>query len=64
MEDEDRSVQLNEEEKLGDDIEVRTFSALMCIRNVGKIQIYEAPININALDFYCFGGTILNCSIL
>ena len=37
IEDEDRSVQLNEEEKLGDDIEVRNIFILDSIRQEQKI---------------------------
>lgn len=38
IEDEDRSVQLNEEEKLGDDIEVRNIFILDSIRQEQKIK--------------------------
>ena len=38
IEDEDRSVQLNEEEKLGDDIEVRNIYILDSIRQEQKIK--------------------------
>ena len=37
IEDEDRSVQLNEEEKLGDDIEVRNIFILDSIRHLDQI---------------------------
>lgn len=40
IEDEDRSVQLNEEEKLGDDIEVRNIFILDSIRQEQK-TIYK-----------------------
>ena len=38
IEDEDRSVQLNEEEKLGDDIEVRNIFILDSIRQEQKLS--------------------------
>ena len=38
IEDEDRSVQLNEEEKLGDDIEVRNIFILDSIRQEQKVN--------------------------
>ena len=41
IEDEDRSVQLNEEEKLGDDIEVRNIFILDSIRQEQKKTIYK-----------------------
>ena len=45
IEDEDRSVQLNEEEKLGDDIEVRNIYILDSIRqeqnNNGQTTMYK-----------------------